>query len=306
MTQVTPVASAIATTLATEPAAPPTALPSPAPTATPSAIPEPTATVTPSATPSPTQTRAPTSTPSPTPTLGPTPDGDTRALRVPVLMYHYISEPPPGADAYRKDLSVRPEQFREHLAYLKDAGYTVVTLDDLLYALAQGRALPEKPVILTFDDGYRDNYENAFPALREAGVAGTFFIITDFVTEERPEYMSWPQIQEMAAAGQQFGSHSRNHPNLAGQPVDYLVWQALGSKEAIEVKLGQTPRWVAYPSGKYDAQAIAVFKSAGFWGGLTTQQGVEHTLDDIFELKRVRVRGSHSAADLAQLLALDW
>jgi peptidoglycan/xylan/chitin deacetylase (PgdA/CDA1 family) len=110
----------------------------------------------------------------------------------------------------------------------------------------------------------------------------------------------------MAAAGQQFGSHSRNHPNLAGQPVDYLVWQALGSKEAIEVKLGQTPRWVAYPSGKYDAQAIAVFKSAGFWGGLTTQQGVEHTLDDIFELKRVRVRGSHSAADLAQLLALDW
>jgi peptidoglycan/xylan/chitin deacetylase (PgdA/CDA1 family) len=221
-------------------------------------------------------------------------------------MYHYVSEPPPGADAYRKDLSVTPAQFREHLAYLADAGYTAVTLDDLLYALAQGRALPEKPVIITFDDGYRDNYENAFPALREAGVAATFFIITDFITEERPEYMSWTQIQEMAAAGQRFGSHSRNHPNLAGQSVDYLVWQALGGKEAIETKLGQTPRWVAYPSGKYDARTIAVFRSAGFWGGLTTQQGVEHTLDGIFELKRVRVRGSHSAADLAQLLALDW
>lgn len=300
--QVTPAASAVPTSAATDTATPTRA----APTVTPSATPAPTSTPEPTAAPSPTETPAPTHTPSPTQTLGPTPDGEARSLRVPILMYHYVSEPPPGADPYRKDLSVTPAQFREHLAYLKEAGYTVVTLDDLLYALAQGRALPEKPVILTFDDGYRDNYENAFPALREAEAVGTFFIITDFVTEERPEYMSWPQIQEMAAAGQQFGSHSRNHPNLAGQPVDYLVWQALGSKEAIEIKLGQPPRWVAYPSGKYDARTIAVFKSAGFWGGLTIQQGVEHALDDIFELKRVRVRGSHSAADLAQLLALDW
>ena len=77
----------------------------------------------------------------------------------------------------------------------------------------------------------------------------------------------------MAAAGQRFGSHSRNHPNLTGQSTDYLVWQALGSKEAIEEHLGQHPRWVAYPSGKYDAKAIAVFRSAGYWGGLTTAAG---------------------------------
>jgi peptidoglycan/xylan/chitin deacetylase (PgdA/CDA1 family) len=221
-------------------------------------------------------------------------------------MYHYVSQPPTDADVYRKDLSVAPDRFREHLAYLKDASYSVVTLDDLLYALAQGRALPPKPVILTFDDGYRDNYENAFPALRDENFVGTFFIITDFVTAERPEYMTWPQIQEMAAAGQKFGSHSRNHPNLEGQPIDYLVWQALGSREAIEVRLGQTPRWVAYPSGKYDAQTIAVFRSAGFWGAVTVQQGVEHATDKTFELRRIRVRGSHSAADLARLLEMNW
>ena len=116
----------------------------------------------------------------------------------------------------------------------------------------------------------------------------------------------WAQIREMAARGQQFGSHSRNHPSLAGQPIDYLVWQALGSKEAIEAQLGQPPRWVAYPSGKYDARAIAVFRSAGFWGGLTTQQGAEHTLDGIFELQRIRVRGSHTVEDLARLLTLEW
>jgi peptidoglycan/xylan/chitin deacetylase (PgdA/CDA1 family) len=267
-----------------------------APSAAPSRTPKPTAT----------NTAAPTATPSPTATPGPTPDGAARSLRLPILMYHYVSRPPTDADAYRRDLSVSPEQFREHLAYLKDAGYSAVTLDDLLYALAQGRALPPKPVVLTFDDGYRDNYENAFPALREAGFTATFFIITDFVTEQRPEYMNWGQIEAMAAAGQQFGSHSRNHPNLAGQSIDYLVWQALGSKEAIEARLGQTPRWVAYPSGKYDPETIAVFRSAGFWGGVTIQQGTEHTLDGIFNLKRIRVRGSHTPADLARLLALDW
>ena len=74
----------------------------------------------------------------------------------------------------------------------------------------------------------------------------------------------------------------------------------------MEVRLGQTPRWVAYPSGKYDARAIAVFRSAGFWGGVTTQQGAEHTLDGIFELKRIRIRGAHTVEDLARLLALAW
>ena len=221
-------------------------------------------------------------------------------------MYHYISQPPANADAYRKDLSVAPDRFAEHLRYLADAGYTAVTPDDLLFALAQGRELPARPIILTFDDGYRDNYENAFPLLTQAGFTATFFIITDFVTEARPEYMNWAQIREMAAGGMRFGSHSRNHPNLAGQSVDYLVWQALGSKEAIEAQLGQHPRWLAYPSGKYDAQTIAVFRSAGFWGALTTQQGAEHTLDSIFELKRIRVRGVHTAADLEKLLALEW
>ena len=129
-------------------------------------------------------------------------------------MYHYISVPPAGADIYRRDLSVTPALFESHLKYLTDAGYHAITLDDLLYALAQGRELPAKPVILTFDDGYEDNYTNAFPLLQKYNMVGHFFIISDFVNQERPGYMTWPQIEEMAAAGQRFGSHSRDHPNL--------------------------------------------------------------------------------------------
>jgi len=137
-------------------------------------------------------------------------------------MYHYVSTPPAGADVYRRDLSVTPEVFDRHLEYLRDQGYTVVLLDDLLYALAQGRSLPPKPVILAFDDGYADNYTNAFPILEKYGVAAHFFIITDFVNAGREGYMTWPQIEEMAAAGQRFGSHSRDHPNLKGQ--SWIIW----------------------------------------------------------------------------------
>jgi peptidoglycan/xylan/chitin deacetylase (PgdA/CDA1 family) len=268
------------------------------PTATPTAI----VTLLPTATPSPTASPAPT----PGPTPGPTPDGVARTLRVPILMYHYISSPSADADVYRRDLSVTPAQFESHLKYLVDAGYHAITLDDLLYALAQGRGLPGKPVVLTFDDGYEDNFANAFPLLQKYSMVGHFFIISDFVNQERPGYMTWLQIEEMAAAGQRFGSHSRDHPNLSGKSDDYLVWQALGGKEALDEHLGQHPRWITYPAGQYDDRTIAVYKSAGYWGGLTTQQGATHTLDGIFELKRVRVRGSHTAEDLGRLLELDW
>ena len=172
-----------------------------------------TATQTASATPS----RTPTAAPSPTSTPGPTPDGVVRTLTVPILMYHYASQPPPDADVYRRDLSVSPVQFESHLKYLADNGYRTITLDDLLYALAHGRELPARPVILTFDDGYADNYTNAFPLLEKYDMMAHFFVISDFVNQERPGYMTWPQIEEMAAAGQRFGSHSRDHPSLAGQ-----------------------------------------------------------------------------------------
>ena len=84
------------------------------------------------------------------------------------------------------------------------------------------------------------------------------------------------------------------------------MWQALGGKEAIQEHLGYHPRWIGLPSGEYDAQTIAVYKSADYWGGLTTQQGATHTSDGIFELNRVRVRGSHAAEDLGKLLELTW
>ncbi|MBV7336022.1 polysaccharide deacetylase family protein [Chloroflexi bacterium TSY] len=235
-----------------------------------------------------------------------TPDGIQRSAQVPILMYHYLSIPPDDADIYRLDLSVTPQLFRQHLEAMQNAGYTTVRLDDLTAHLTQGTPLPEKPVIITFDDGYRDNYVNAFPLLVEYGMTATFFIVTDFIDEARPAYLTWDMVREMHVAGLSIESHSRNHTSLKNRDVDFLIWQALGSMETIEFELGIRPRFVSYPAGQFDATTIEVFKSANYLAGVTTIQGATHKSDNLFELHRVRVRGTTQPAELLRLLALDW
>lgn len=272
--------------------------PEPAPTLTPSPSPSPTATPTPT----PTATLTPTPTHTPTPP-GPTPDGQARRVRVPILMYHYISEPPPGADAVRRDLSVSPVQFEEHLFHLQQAGYTSITLLDLVLHLANGRPLPPKPVILTFDDGYDDNYVYAFPLLRQYGFRGTFFVITGYLDEGRAGYLTWQQAAEMQAAGMEIEAHSVSHPDLRGLSAEGLRAQVVGASQAISSHLDKPARFFCYPSGRYDARTIAALQAAGYWGAVTTQAGVDHDSGHPFELKRVRIHGNTGLAGLQALLA---
>ena len=236
----------------------------------------------------------------------PAPDGVVRSVRVPVLMYHYLSDPPADANIYRLDLSVSPERFADHLERIESAGFTTISLYDLLDHLNRGTPLPPQPVIITFDDGYRDNYLNAFPLLRERGMIASFFVVTDFMDEERPEYLTWDMAREMRDAGMSIESHGRNHFSLAGRGDDFLVWQALGSLETIEYELGVRPRFVSYPAGEYDQRTIDVFASANYWAGFTTGQGATHSNDNLFEMLRVRVRSTTSADELERLLDLDW
>ena len=276
------------------PTLPPTETPTP--TATSTATPTPT--VTPTFTPSPTPTA--TFTPTPTPTPGPTPDGIARQARVPILLYHYVSEPPPGANIVRREISVAPAQFEEHLRYLRDAGFTTISLRELVYHLALGTPLPDKPIVITFDDGYADNYTNAYPLLRKYGFKATFFVITDFIDQEREGFMSWPQIEEMAASGMEIGPHGRDHSDLKGRTLDYLVWQILGSRQTLEAH-GIEPRFFSYPFGHYDEEVIKVLRSAHFWGAVTTKPGAVQSYEEIFELKRIRVNGRH---DLETFIAI--
>lgn len=266
----------------------PTATESPAPSATPSVTPS----VTPSETPSPTLPPwvTPTVTPTPTPPL--TPDGEVREAHVPILMYHYISVPPSGSDEYRVDLSVTPESFRQQMAWLADNGYEVISLQELVYALETGWPdLPDKPVVLTFDDGYVDNYENAFPILQEFGYTATFFILTD-VTDRRQEgYMTWEMLREMHEAGMNVEVHGREHVEMTDREPDWLYYHLVGPAETIEANLGYQPHYLSYPAGQYDADVIAAAIEHGYYAAVTTVQGGLQSSEAPYELRRLRVRG---------------
>jgi peptidoglycan/xylan/chitin deacetylase (PgdA/CDA1 family) len=221
-------------------------------------------------------------------------------------MYHHIQDPPPGADAIRMDLSVPPARFAKQLQYLQSEGYVGITLNDLVRHLTQGTPLPQKPIILTFDDGYADAYEHAFPILKSFGFVGTFFLISGPIDDHHPDFLSWDQVQEMSREGMRFEPHSFNHPDMRNRDFDFVVFQVLAPKGAIEERTGQTCRFFAYPLGRYDDFVIDVLRSADFWGGVLTAQGASHTTGDLFRLRRVRVHGDDDLDSLARRLHLDW
>ena len=288
--QQTPVAAVVATPTTTAKPNTPAAEVTYAPTFTPSPTRTPTSTATSSDTPTITNTPLPTHTPTSTttPTPEPTPTGAGNTLQVPILMYHYLSDPPRNANAIRRDLSVGPDNFEAQLAYLRQAGYETISMNQLSYALSQQAALPEKPLIITFDDGYRDNYENAFPLLRKYGYTATFFVFTQPIDTYNVDYLTWEMIIEMHQAGMEFGSHSYRHPDLRDRDVDFLVFEIVGSREAIEERIGEPVRFFAYPAGQYDGLTIEVLHSANFWGAVTTQFGANQTYQDRFEMTRIR------------------
>ncbi len=231
--------------------------------------------------------------PLPTPTPRPLPD----EAHVPILMYHYVSELPPDPDRYRLDLTVLPENFEAQLEYLAQAGYHTITLADLYLYLTQGQPLPEKPIVLTFDDGYADAYEVVFPLLQKYGFVGTFFVLATPAHFEAPGYMTWAQMKEMSDAGMSIQAHGRDHVDLRNRSYDFLVYQILGIQEAIQYHTGRLPRFFCYPSGRYDDDVIAVLKSAGYWGAVTTEWGRTETRETLFMMPRLRIRGSDTLED---------
>ena len=233
-------------------------------------------------------------------------DGTLRRIPVPILMYHYVSPIPEDADDIRLDLTIEPDVFAAHMQYLVDAGYTTISLYELYEALTFGTTLPEKPVILTFDDGYIDHYEYVFPVLHRFGLMGTFFVITGRADSGDPAYLRWNQIVEMAAAGMNMEAHTKTHLSLVGRDREFLIYELLGSQESLVSHQGADVRMLAYPAGHYDDLTIQIADELGFWLAVTTRPGMWHSTDERLELARIRVSGDTGVAGLAHLLGGSW
>ena len=209
------------------------------------------------------------------------------ARGVPVLSYHQVNDEDNNA------LTVPTAVFEQQMAYLHDNGYHAITPDQLNAYLTEGAPLPEKPVLITFDDVYRDNYENAFPVLQKYGMTATIFLISDFM-DRFDKYLTWQQVQEMSEAGIYMGAHTLSHFELPGLSKAELYQQIEGGKLAIEWKTLRFTEYIAYPCGSYNADVLAVARDCGYKCGFTVRYDLVHPGDNPYLLSRVPVFG-HNA-----------
>jgi peptidoglycan/xylan/chitin deacetylase (PgdA/CDA1 family) len=236
--------------------------------------------------------------------LLPTPDDKaaSRQVNLPILMYHYVEPWPPGAGELRQNLTVQPADFAAEMAYLHAQGYVTVSLYDLMAALALGQPLPRRAVVLTFDDGYRTLFDYAAPAMAPYGYTGTVFVVTQLMDENFTQYLTWPQAEALYAAGWKIEPHTKTHALLAGADRAYQLYEMLGSMQTIQAHIGATPRFFAYPYGKWDDTTLALERELNLWAAVTEVPGAIHGFNDRYELHRVRINGTITMADFVRTI----
>jgi peptidoglycan/xylan/chitin deacetylase (PgdA/CDA1 family) len=184
---------------------------------------------------------------------------------IPVLLYHRV-----GSET--DDLTISSKRFEQDLESLSEEGYNTLSLAQVKQRLAGDDAkLPEKPIVITFDDGYLDNYTNAFPLLQKYAMKASFYIITGMMGNQ--DRLNAAQIREMEAAGMDFGSHTVTHRPLADLTPQEVKNELNQSKAALEQTLGKTVEFIAYPCGSYRPDTIQTASHAGYLGGFSTQYG---------------------------------
>ncbi len=234
-----------------------------------------------------------TSTPSPTPTWSLQGPGE---VIVPILLYHHIQESE-SPSRYR----VPPQKFEQQIKLLHDWGYTTISTELLVQAITTGAELPPRPIIITFDDGDVDVYENAFPIMEKYGFTGVFYLVSNYIGQ--PNYITVEQIQQMAAAGWEIGSHSLNHLDLI-KNADRQREEIVQSKEQLEAMLGVPVRTFAYPFGRAGQAARDYVKFAQYIAAMGLGNSSVQSQRNLFYLWRWEVQGSF---DLQALIAyLPW
>jgi peptidoglycan/xylan/chitin deacetylase (PgdA/CDA1 family) len=218
------------------------------------------------------------------------------ALRtsVPVLMYHVIGTPPPAAPY--PELFVSPRLFAAQIAALARAGYHAVTLDRVWQAWHGRAPLPPRPVVLTFDDGYRGDYGAAMPILHRHRWPGVLNLLVANLHRHGWGLKAW-MVRRMIANGWEVDSHTLTHPDLATVGTRRLRREVRGSRAVLRRLFHVPVRFFCYPSGAFDAAVIAAVRRAGYLGATTEIAGLARRSRP-FRLARIRVAGGEPPAEL--------
>lgn len=227
------------------------------------------------------------------------PEVSEKQIRVPVFLYHYIEyvKDDPG----RQKLTIPPNILTAQIETLKDTGYTFITPNDLMDGLSDKIKLPEKLIILTFDDGYMDFYTDVFSILQKEQVKAVAYIVPNFLN--RPNYMFTFQLQEIAKSPLvEIGAHTMDHIWLKGISKETAKYEISQSRKTLQDLLHLTVNSFAYPYGALDQQAINIVENAGFTNAVSTVPDIIQSEQNKFFLYRLRP-GYRTGEELIKFLA---
>ncbi|MFI6643368.1 polysaccharide deacetylase family protein [Streptomyces sp. NPDC050504] len=220
-------------------------------------------------------------------------------------MYHAVAHRPAPAT---RALSVSPEAFARQMEVLAERGFTPLTTAALAHAWRGGGPLPERPVLITFDDGYEGVHRHALPALVEHSFAATLFVSTGWLRGAHdaggaPDAMlDWDQVRELAAAGTEIGGHSHTHPQLDQVDDERLRQEAVRCTEIIAAELGERPASFAYPFGYANRRVRRAVRGAGYAQSLAVGNGLARRGQGPYALRRLTVRRSTDVAEFTRIV----
>lgn len=224
-----------------------------------------------------------------------------KTAKVPILMFHNVGRWNLGESRLQKEYKIEPKNLDAMLSFLAQK-YEVISLERLNDYFKNNIVLPEKPVIITFDDGWRGVYDEAFPILKKYNLPFTVFLITSHY-EYKSAYLSRSQIQEMLMSGLiTLGNHTANHLSLGLISKSEVEREIAAAQEKISEDFGIIPSFLAYPGGSYTKQVKDVVRNFNFQMALTVEPGAFHAADKLFELKRIAVSGLDDVEKLAAKL----
>lgn len=198
-----------------------------------------------------------------------------------VLNYHKVANE-------HMSLSVTLSDFEQHMKWLKELGYNCITPEQLYAFITEGAELPEKPVLITFDDGYKDNYTNAYPIMKKYGYTGTIFVVTSYLGVY-DNYLTWAQVKELQDNGFSIQSHTYSHKSMTETSDEDISQELIKSREAIKEKLGTDADFMAYPTGTYNLHIADLVKKAGYKGAFTIKYDNVSRDSNVYAIERVPI-----------------
>jgi peptidoglycan/xylan/chitin deacetylase (PgdA/CDA1 family) len=215
---------------------------------------------------------------------------DDFVVEVPVLTYHYIRDAVPPSEELSYHLSVKVADLESQFSYLAQSGFHTLSLGDLYESLVNRTPLPPKSVIITFDDGFRDFYFNAFPLVKKYNLRVVSFYVVGYTNY--PNYMSWSMLKELHNSGLvDIQSHTMSHFLLTGLSPEHAKSEIFESKRILEEMLGKKVSYIAYPYGDYNEEIVNMVREAGYRLAFSTRPGSELRSGEQFFLRRMNVSG---------------